>query len=112
MCRPEFENWGLKERPLTENGGLSERPLTVKRGGGGVGVGGGRGMGTINNKETFIFFKGGLLEQPMSERWNKQMHIFEKGCLSESGPGRKNESLGATQAEKWGAFGRHIPVLP
>ena len=44
MCRPEFENWGLKERPLSENGGLSERPLTEKRGGGGsVGVGGGAG---------------------------------------------------------------------
>ena len=31
MCRREFENVGLRERPLTENGGLSERPLTEKR---------------------------------------------------------------------------------
>ena len=36
MCRPEFENGGLRERPYTEkNGGLSERPLTENRGGGG-----------------------------------------------------------------------------
>ena len=48
MCRPEFENWGLRERPFTENGvgegGLSERPLTEKRG----------DFGTKNNKETYI----------------------------------------------------------
>ena len=33
-------------------------------------------------KETYIL-KGGLLEQPRSEKWNKQMYMFEKGGLSE-----------------------------
>ena len=49
MCCPEFENGGLRERPLTENGELSKRPLTEKQGEGGA------GFGTKNNKETYIF---------------------------------------------------------
>ena len=70
VCRPEFENGGLRERPHTEKmggGGLSERPLTENRG----------GFGTKNNKETYIFKR-----QARSEKWNKQMYIFEKGGLS------------------------------
>ena len=52
----------------------------------------------------------------MSEKWKKEMYMFEKG---EGGGGsfgavqvEKEESLEVTQAEKWGAFGRHILVLP
>ena len=48
MCRPEFENGGLRKRPLPENGKLSERPLTENEG----------DFGTKNNKETYIFKKG------------------------------------------------------
>ena len=54
----------------------------------------------------------GLLEQARSEKWNKQMYIVEKGDLSERSRSKKKESLGVPQAEKWRAFGWHIPVLP
>ena len=45
-----------------------------------------------------MFLKAVLLEQPRSEKWNKQMYIFEKGGLSVQVD--KVESLGAAQAEK------------
>ena len=77
MCRPEFENGGLRERPVTENGGLSERRLTEKRG----------GILELKIIKKRLFLKGGILEQPRSEKW-KQMYIFEKGVFR-SGPGRK-----------------------
>ena len=63
MCRPEFEN-----------GELSERPLTKKQGG--------WGLELKITKKRYTFLKRGLLEQTMSEKWNKQMYIFEKGGLS------------------------------
>ena len=52
-----------------------------------------------------IFLKGGLLEQPRSEKWNKQMYIFEKGGSFGAVQVEKVKSLGAAQAEKWGAGG-------
>ena len=67
---------------------------------------GGRGLELKITKKR-IFLKGGLLEQPRSKKWNKQMYIFEKGVQV-----KKEESLEAAQAEKCGAFGRHIHVLP
>ena len=54
MCRPEFENGGIRERSLAENGdgGLSERPLTEKQGG---------DFGTkIAKKRIFLKVVGGL----------------------------------------------------
>ena len=50
MCRPEFENRGLRERLFNENGGLSE--LAPKK----------RSFGTKNNKETYFFLKGGSFQ--------------------------------------------------
>ena len=50
------------------------------------------------------------MEQPRSEKWNKQMSIFEKRGSFGAVQVEKVESLGAAHAEKWGggAFGRHI----
>ena len=59
------------------------------------------------------------MEQPRSEKWNKQMYIFEKGVFR-SGPGLKSgveerpkpKNGGEGELSSGGAFGRHIPVLP
>ena len=62
MCRPDFENGGLREQPLTENGGFQSGPSLKNEG----------DFGTKNNKETYILFlKGGLSEQPWSEKRTK-----------------------------------------
>ena len=45
-------------------------------------------FGTKNNKEMYIFKRGGLLEQPRSEKW-KQIHSFENGGLSERSRSKK-----------------------
>ena len=47
MCHPEFENAGLRERPLNKNGGrgLSERPSLKSEG----------DSGTKNNKDRYNF---------------------------------------------------------
>ena len=60
MCRPEFENVGLRKRPLTENGELSEQFLTEKRG----------EFGLKNNKPGYIFEKGCLSERSRSKTWS------------------------------------------
>ena len=77
MCRPEFGEFGeITERPLTENGGggggLSERPLNEKRSGG----------VELKITKKRILLKVGSFGTAMSEKWNKQMYIFEKGGLS------------------------------
>ena len=51
---------GLSECPSLKNEGVLELKIT---------------------KELYIL-KGGLLDQSMSEKWNKQMYIFDKGGLS------------------------------
>ena len=50
MCRPKFENGGLRERPFTENGGggFQNGPSLKNKG----------DFGTKNNKETYIFKRG------------------------------------------------------
>ena len=62
MCHPEFENGGLREKPLTENEG---------------------DFGTKNNKEMYIFLKGGSFEaaQVGKVEQTKFMYIFEKWSL-------------------------------
>ena len=45
MCRPEFENGGLRERPLTENGGFQSGPSLKNEG----------DFGTKNRKQMYIF---------------------------------------------------------
>ena len=94
-------------------GGLGSNP-SLKIGGGGAfrTAPHWETRGILELKITNIYFlKGGLLEQPRSEKWNKQMCILEKGGLSEQSRSKK-WSLGAAQPEKWVAFGQHIPILP
>ena len=101
MCRPEFENGGLRERPLTENGGL--QPLTEQRG----------DFGTKNSKEMSVLKGGGVVfwSSPGRKSGTKnKIYMFKKGVFR-SGPGQEVESLGAAQAEKWGTFGWHTPAL-
>ena len=84
---------GLRERLLTEKGGdFQSGPSLKKRG----------GFGTKITKKR-ISLKGGLLEKPRSEKWKKEIYIFEKRSLSEQSR-LKKWSL-RTQAEKWGLFG-------
>ena len=63
-----------------------------------------------NNKETYIL-KRGSFRSAQSEKWNKELCIFEKGVFWSSSGRKSRESLGAAKAEKWVAFTRHIPVL-
>ena len=55
------------------------------------------------------------MEQPRSEKWNKQMYIFLKRGVGVSFGAvqvEKVESLGAADAEKWGLSGGTYPYCP
>ena len=88
ICRPEFENGGggLRERPLTENVGFQSGPSLKNKG----------DFETKNNKETYLFKKGGVF-------W--------------SGPGRKTGVLSSGPGLSGGSYpycpnmGVHPPGL-
>ena len=95
MCRPEFENGGLRERPHTEKmgGGLSERPLTENRG----------GFGTKNNKETYIFKRRIFWSSPGRKSGTNKCIFLKRGSFG-AVQVEKVESLGEAQADKTGVF--------
>ena len=90
---PTQKKWGV--------GGGSERPLIENRG----------GFGTKNNKETYIFKRRIFWSSPGRKSGTDKCIFLKRGSFG-AVQVEKVESLGAAQAEKCGAFGRHIPVLP
>ena len=87
MCRPEFDNAGLEERPPIKNGkwgrggwGCFQIGSTLKNDGG----------GTKNNKEIYIFKRGSFgAAQVGKVEQRKQTYIFEKGGPSEQSRSKK-----------------------
>ena len=72
MCCPEFENGGLRERPLTENGRLPERPLNEKT----------RGILELKITSHGIFLKRGAFRSgPGRKRGVFRAAHAEKGCF-------------------------------
>ena len=71
----------------------------------------GWGVGTKNNKETYTFKSGVFWSSPCRKVEQTNVYVWKGGSFG-AVQVEKVESLGAAQAEKWGAFGRHIPVLP
>ena len=67
-------------------------------------------FGTKNNKETFIF-KRGYFGAAQVGKVETSVYFWKGGSFGVVQV-ENVESLGAAQAEKWWAFGRHIPVLP
>ena len=108
ICRSESDNegGGLKERPHWKWGRvwLSERLLTEKQG----------DFGTKNNKEMYIFKRGGgVFWSSPGRKKVEQTNVYLWKVVSFGAVEvEKVESLGAVQAEKWGgrAFGR--PYCP
>ena len=93
MCHPEFENGGLREWPLTENGVFQSGPSLKNEG----------DFETESNKEKYIFEKGSILEQPRSEKWNKQMYILKRGVFW-SCPGKKSGGFRSGPGKTMGGF--------
>ena len=66
MCHGGFKNRGLRERPLTGNGGFQNWPTREKG-----------GFVAKNNKETYIFLKGGTLRAAhVYGAWEVTFHSF------------------------------------
>ena len=98
MCRPEFGNGELRERPLTENGewgggGFQSGPSLKNEG----------GFGTKNNKETYTFKTGVFWSSPCRKSGTNKC-IFLKRGVFRSGPGRKRGVFRSGPGRKLGGF--------
>ena len=89
ICRKGFKNGGLSARLLT---GQTED------------------LGAKNNKETYILLKRGDIPSAQVRKAEQWIVFLKRGSFGAAHV-EKVESLGVANAEKWGAFVRHIPVL-
>ena len=106
MCRPEFGNGELRERPLTENGGggFQSGPSLKNEG---------RGVGTKNNKGTYTFKSGVFWSSPCRKSGTNKC-IFLKRGVFRCGPGRKRGVFRSGPGRKMGGglSGGTYPYCP
>ena len=96
MCRPEFGNGELRERPLTENGDRVgfQSGLSLKNEG---------GFGTKNNKETYTFKSGVFWSSPCRKSGTNKCIFLEREVFR-CGPGRKRGVFRSGSGRKMGGF--------
>ena len=101
MCRPEFENGGLRSGPSLKMGGFQSGPSLKNEG----------NFGTKNNRETYIFKRGVFWSSPGRISGRHKCICLKRGSFGAIQV-EKVESLGAAHAEKWGLLGGTYPYCP